>query len=292
MMRTLSTLFALRLSVILTWQTNALMNYQRLSPNACRRNNRSSCLSMRLNPTSFEGSDMTITEYPMPGLRRPNADIKDFDDNLRKTAKEMMSVMYQAKGVGLAAPQVNLGLRLFVYNPSGDPKEKKFERVVCNPTIKEYSKETDVEEEGCLSSLSDDCFGCVCRACAIMVEYENELGQKTMRRLKGWEARVFQHEYDHIQGILHFDRFSPSDKEKNQSMLDKLVQDYDRSDAILEPDPLIFKTIEPPPLMAGRMPPMTPEVETPAKKSKTKGKITGFGSGGFGGGGKKSKKKK
>lgn len=60
---------------------------------------------MRLNPTSCEGSDMTIAEYHMPALRRPNAAINTFDEDLRNTAKEMISIMSQAKGVGLAAPQ-------------------------------------------------------------------------------------------------------------------------------------------------------------------------------------------
>lgn len=165
-------------------------------------------------------------------------------------------------------------------DPENDPENKNVERVVCNPTIKEYSEEIDVEEEG------------VCRAGAIMVEYQNELGQKTIRRPKGFEAREFQHEFDHIRGILHFDRFSPSDKEKNQSTLEKLIQKYDKADAVLEPDPAVIKKIQPPPLTAGRMPPMKQEetnTEKPKPNAKTKG---GFGVGGFAGSGKNSKKKK
>ena len=209
----------------------------------------------------------------------------------------MIHVMYQAKGVGLAAPQVNLGLQLFVYNPTGDPLNKNFERVVCNPKIKEYSSETDIEHEGCLSCRSEECAGCVCRACSITVEYHNELGQKIMRRLKGFEARVFQHEYDHLQGILCFDRFSPQDKEKSQPMLDTLVQNYGQQDAILDADPLLLQAIQPPPLTAGRMPTklqiQKEQDEVTKKKKEVKAKA-GFGSGGFGGGGQniKSKRKK
>ena len=202
-MRVESSLLFYIAAAMMPCQSIALMQYQRVGCKSYTKS--SSSWTMRLNPTSFEGSDMAITEYPMPVLRRSNQPIEEFDDDLRQTATEMISIMYQARGVGLAAPQVGIGKQLFVYNPTGKPEDKNFERVVCNPIIKEYSKETDVEEEGCLSSLSDGCAGCVCRACSIMVEYQNELGQKTMRRLKGFEARVFQHEYDHINGILHFD---------------------------------------------------------------------------------------
>ena len=73
---------------------------------------------------------MTITEYPNPILRKRGADVVNFDEDLRQTCKEMISIMYQAQGVGLAAPQVDLGLRLFVYNPSGDPKLKMMENIV------------------------------------------------------------------------------------------------------------------------------------------------------------------
>ena len=297
---------------VLVWHpypVTALMNYQRVGggggiiSNGGKNSASAAMWTMRLNPTSFEGSDMTIAEYPKPVLRKqPNKLIEEFDDKLRETAREMMSIMYQANGVGLAAPQVHLDKQLFVYNPTGDRRETKFERVVCNPIIKDYSKEWDIEEEGCLSSLSDDCAGCVCRACAVMVEYRNELGQKTMRRLSGFEARVFQHEYDHIQGILHFDRFSKEDREKNQAILDKLVEQYDKDDAILDPDPGSFEKIQPPPLSAGMMPPKKKEpkeskVATKKKAAAAKA-MSGFGGGsggaggGFGGGGSKKPKGK
>ena len=159
---------------------------------ALRKRSTTTTTTMRLNPASFEGSAMTITEYPHPVLRRRGADVVDFDDDLRQTCKEMMGIMYQATGVGLAAPQVGLGLRLFVYNPTGDPKLKMFEQCVCNPTILEYSSDTDVEDEGCLSSRSDCCDGAVCRAKWLWVEYKDERGRPTKRRLSGFEARVFQ----------------------------------------------------------------------------------------------------
>ena len=297
---------------------SALMQYQRLDIKSSMSGSvgSSSSFTMRLNPTKFDGSDMTIVEYPRPILRLPNAPITKFfkdDPDFKQICTEMISIMYQASGVGLAAPQIGLNLMLFVYNPTGDPKEKSFERIVCNPIIKEYSKETDIEEEGCLSSRSDDCPGLVERSKYIMVEYQNEVGQKIIRRLKGFEARVFQHEYDHLQGILHFDRFHPNDKERNIKILQTLINAYnasgdgDEGPPLLDPDPKIFQTIQPPPLTAGRMPPI-PTKKTDdddddegGKKTKVKKEKTGFGGGGattttsgFGGsgGGKNTGKKK
>jgi len=115
----------------------------------------------------------------------------------QQLCKEMLAIMYQASGVGLAALQVGLSTRLFVYNHLGDPSYSKFERIVCNPKILEYCEEVDVEEEGCLSSRSGSCMGPVCRSVSIMVEYSTKEGSLVRRRLNGFEAWVFQHEYDH-----------------------------------------------------------------------------------------------
>jgi len=241
-------------------------------------------MTMRLNPESFEGSDMTITEYPNPVLRTRGADITEFDDKLRQTCTEMFSIMYQAIGVGLAAPQVDLSLRMFVYNPSGDAKLKMLEKVVCNPTILEYSTATDVEDEGCLSSRSDCCDGKVCRAKELMVEYQDERGKTVKRRIRGFEARVFQHEYDHIEGVLHLDRFSDDDRTRIQPELDIMVAQYKGDDGILEITPEVRKALKPP-VRSGRMPPMEegPAVE-PASEKSAAPKM------GFGGGNKMAKR--
>ena len=224
---------------------------------------------------------MTITEYPDPILRKRGADVVNFDENLRQTCKEMISIMYQAQGVGLAAPQVDLGLRLFVYNPSGDPKLKMMENIVCNPIVLEYSEEIDVEDEGCLSSRSECCDGAVCRAKTLWVEYQDERGRKVKRKLRGFEARVFQHEYDHIRGILHLDRFCEEDRRRIQPELDIMVAEYDRDDGILDITPEIKDTLKPPPLISGRMPPISePDAASAveSKESKTSIKM-GFGGG-------------
>jgi peptide deformylase len=309
---TLILLFRLPLSV------QALLQYQRVllvpagkrwrttscNPPATSGNGATSSLFMRLNPTSFEGTRFTITEFPRPALRFvPNNPVENFDATLLVRAQEMILVMYQAKGVGLAAPQVGLNEMLFVYNPSGDPNSKSMERIVCNPTITEYSKETEIQEEACLSLRSDYCPGSVSRASWIQVQYQNELGQLIRRRLKGFEARVFQHEYDHLQGILCWDRFPPEDRKAVQANINKLLTLYPEKDARMDADPQQLQAMQPPPLLsAKKMPPLEKMEESgePIDDDKTtpvvaKARKTGFGDpSGFGAGAssKKAKPKK
>lgn len=247
---------------------------------------------------------MTITDYPMPVLRRRGVDVVDFDEDLRRICAEMISIMYQADGVGLAAPQVNLSSRLFVYNHLGDSDKPAAERIVINPDIVEYSRETTIEEEACLSSRSGRCGGYVCRSEAVAVRYQDEEDRQVRRRLRGFEARVFQHEYDHVEGVLHLDRFCQEDREKIQPELDDMLRAYRVTAAeagVLDVKREVRAGLRPPPLGPGRMPPLgwgaddagaggevrriglAPGAEEPVPK-------TGFG--GFGGGGGKKKKGK
>jgi len=233
---------------------------------------------------------MIITEYPHPILRRLSDEIKEFDDKLRQLTNEMNTIMYAADGVGLAAPQIGLSIRLFVYNPTGDPNRLDSERIVVNPKILEYSSQVDIGEEGCLSSRSGCCAGLVCRSKEIMVEYQNETGSKIRKKLKDFEARVFQHEYDHVEGILHFDRLCPEDRMNIQPQLDELIKDHDSKQngvAVLVPDKERYTNLKPVPLpRRGWMPPIAEataiSIKAAAKNKKKSGKA---GGGGFGGGG-------
>ena len=278
-------------------ESECLLQYQRLkAPRVTNNQKHGQLLQMRLNPTSFKGTDYIIAEFPQPSLRRvPNAPIAAFDVKFEAKTQEMLSIMYEAKGVGLAAPQVGLNEDFFVYNPSDS---KNMERVVCNPTITKYAEEIVVDNEGCLSLRSDDCAGQVARSKWIETEYQNELGQKVRRRLKDFEARVFQHEYDHLRGILCYDRFPPEDREAVQESINRLLGLYDSDDALIEPSADEFGAMQPRPLSSRWMPPLESEAEkdddgdeisfaTPKKEvTKPSG---GFGAGG---GGKKSPGKK
>ena len=260
-------------------------SYQRLSNVVSNKHS----FVMRLNPTSFQGTDFVITEYPRPALRHvTNKSITEFDDTFQAKTQEMLMIMYESKGVGLAAPQIGLSENVFVYNPSDS---KNMERVVCNPKITKYSEEVIVEQEGCLSLRSDECAGQVARSKWIETEYQNELGQKVIRRLKDFEARVFQHEFDHLKGILCLDRFPPEDREAAQENINKLLGLYTDSDAAAVPDEEEFNSMMPRPLSARYMPPLEEEEEE--EQEQPVGKSGGFGGGGFGaGGGKKATKKK
>jgi peptide deformylase len=205
------------------------------------------------NPESFEGTDLRITEYPNPVLRAPNVEVREFGEELATLCEHMFTVMYAANGVGIAAPQVGKNLRLFVYNP--DPQapgmlRKMGERVVVNPRVVEYCEATDEQIEGCLSSRSECCVGHVRRVKELSVEYTDVRGRLQKKKLKGFEARVFQHEFDHINGILHIDRQPAADRAKIQPFLDVLVEQHGPGGE-LEPDLQVLASLPPSPQGGG-----------------------------------------
>ncbi|KAL9188040.1 hypothetical protein ACHAXT_006418 [Thalassiosira profunda] len=182
-----------------------------------------------VDPGIVEGTDLRIAKYPHPALRAPNEEIPAEEltgpgSEISKIAKEMFLVMYAAKGVGLAAPQVGINKRLMVYNESGDPKKWMQETVMVNPKIVEFSEAKDWEEEGCLSF--PDMSGDVERSKWIKVEAQNLKGKKMKKKFKGWEARIFQHEYDHLDGTVYIDRLTEDGRKAVQPRLDELIEDF------------------------------------------------------------------
>ena len=105
------------------------------------------------------------------------------------------------------------------------------ETVLVNPRIVEYSNAEDKEIEGCLSF--PDMQGEVVRSKWIKVEAITPKGRKIKKKFKGWEARIFQHEYDHLQGTVYTDRLSEETKEEVKKRMDELVNEYDGDDAAL-----------------------------------------------------------
>lgn len=181
-----------------------------------------------VDPGAVDGTDLRIVKYPHPALRAENAEItpeelKESDD-VKKLAKEMLKVMYAAEGVGLAAPQVGVNKRLMVYNPSGDSKKWLEETILVNPQIVEYSEAKDTSTEGCLSF--PDMNGDVTRSKWIKVQAINLKGKKMKKKFTGWEARIFQHEYDHLDGTVYIDRLNEDDKSTVQPRLDELVEEF------------------------------------------------------------------
>ena len=132
--------------------------------------------------------------------------------------------MYATSGVGLAAPQVGLNIRLLVYNPSGKQEHAEEEVVLCNPKIVFKSKDTESGEEGCLSFPEVN--GQVIRPLHVKIEAQNLQGDAFELELEDWEARIFQHELDHLEGILFIDRMTPASKSQAKPALEDLVYDY------------------------------------------------------------------
>ena len=180
-----------------------------------------------VDPGVVPGTDLRVAKYPSPFLRRTNAEITqaELDDgSIGKIAKEMFLVMYAAEGVGLAAPQVGINKRLMVYNQSGD-KTKWLEQVIMvNPKITEFSESKDIDNEGCLSFPVMN--GLVERSKWVKVEAMNLRGKKIKKKYTGWEARIFQHEYDHLDGVVYIDHLTDEGRAEVQPTLDELVLDF------------------------------------------------------------------
>lgn len=121
--------------------------------------------------------------------------------------EQMFDLMYASRGIGLAANQVALPYRLFVINPTGDREEKDQEMVFINPQITRRNG-SEEDEEGCLSL--PEIYGPVTRATRIVVDAFDLAGQQFEVDLEDLDARVVQHEYDHIEGVMFTDRVAPA----------------------------------------------------------------------------------
>ena len=152
---------------------------------------------------NFGGMKMEVRIIGDPVLRKKAQAVNNFDDELEKFVEEMFSTMYLYEGVGLAAPQVGVSLRLFVMDSREENNKGK--KVVINPEILEYLGEEVSEEEGCLSI--PEIFEDVYRPEGVKVRYQDINGNVIEEELHGYQARIFQHEYDHLEGILLLIRF-------------------------------------------------------------------------------------
>jgi peptide deformylase len=153
-----------------------------------------------------------IVTLPEPVLRRKARTVTTFDKNLQTLIDDMIETMREAPGVGLAAPQVNISQRLIVVEYAGEeeeeaegqPEKPKKLFVLINPEIVKSSAETLMGVEGCLSI--PNLVGEVERHAVIQVKGLNRHGKPTKVKAEGWLARIFQHEIDHLNGILFPDR--------------------------------------------------------------------------------------
>ena len=151
----------------------------------------------------------SIVAYGDPVLKKRAAEIDKSYPGLDELISNMYETMYDSNGVGLAAPQIGLSIRLFVVDgsPFEDDDVKKFKQVFINPVISKESGALWKFNEGCLSipGIRED----IQRKPEVHIEYYDENWNAHKKTYKGLSARIIQHEYDHIDGMLFTDRISP-----------------------------------------------------------------------------------
>ncbi|MCC6418076.1 MAG: peptide deformylase [Gemmataceae bacterium] len=146
---------------------------------------------------------MKIVHYPHPALRHPGKPVATVDKKLRLQVGAMMDLMYDARGLALAAPQVALPYQLLVMNITGDADQKDQEEIFLNPVIVERKGVLD-DEEGCLSFPG--LYQKIRRAKSVKVQAYNLKGDLIERIVHDLEARAWQHEIDHLNGVLFIDK--------------------------------------------------------------------------------------
>lgn len=146
---------------------------------------------------------MKIVHYPHPALRHKSKPVRSIYKELKIQIGEMKELMYEAKGLGLAAPQVALPFQLLVMNISGDPNKPELEEVFINPIIVERKGIVD-DEEGCLSFPG--LYQHIKRAKTVKIQAYDLKGQLVEKVVHDLEARAWQHEIDHLNGVLFIDK--------------------------------------------------------------------------------------
>jgi len=174
-----------------------------------------------------------IVAYGDPVLKKPAEEIEENYPNLKELIADMFETMYEANGVGLAAPQIGLSIRLFIVDGTPfcedeelEDDERKvletFKKVFINPIIVDENGTKWAFEEGCLSipGIRED----VSRHENLTIEYYDENWNLIEENYNGIPARIIQHEYDHIEGILFTDKLSPLKKRLLKKRLSNITK--------------------------------------------------------------------
>lgn len=184
---------------------------------------------------SVDPTRLSIVHHPDPVLRRKTDPVGSVDEETLAVAQKMIELMIDAPGIGLAAPQVGLPWRMFVCHvpPSEDdeidpepvdetapPQTTDRPMVAINPVLSEPSRDLIPYEEGCLSL--PNITGEVRRPEEITMTASDEHGQEYTRRASGLLARCWQHEFDHLEGVLILDRMTPGSRLKNRRAVKEL----------------------------------------------------------------------
>ncbi|OFY66862.1 MAG: peptide deformylase [Bacteroidetes bacterium RBG_13_42_15] len=164
-----------------------------------------------------------IILYGAPVLRKHSAEVNE-EDNIQEIGDSLFATLKKAEGIGLAAPQINLLKRAFVIDISPltgqDITLEKFEGIFINPVIIDRDSENKIYREGCLSL--PDIFEEVIRPEKILVRFQDILFKTHEEELDGIKARIFQHEFDHLDGVLFIDKISLLKRKILNSRLNKI----------------------------------------------------------------------
>ena len=157
---------------------------------------------------SVDPAMLGIVLYPDPVLRRRAEPVETVDDTVRAVAEKMIALMFEADGVGLAAPQVGLSWRMFVARAIDDDDDEP--DVFINPKLELHRSDPIIREEGCLSlpNITAD----IRRPELVTITALGLDGRPFTLETEGFAARVWQHEFDHLEGVLITDRMSPIDR--------------------------------------------------------------------------------
>jgi peptide deformylase len=169
---------------------------------------------------------LKIISYPDPRLRKVSVEVQKFDESLSALARRMFELMREARGVGLAAPQVGKNIRLFITNHSGKPED---DRVYVNPVVSEAEGE-ETAQEGCLSlpNINVD----VGRPVTAKMNAKDLAGNPIDQAESGYITRIWQHELDHLNGVLIIDRMGPTAKMENRKVLKELEDKYEADNPV------------------------------------------------------------
>jgi len=151
-----------------------------------------------------------IRQYPDPALRLPANEVEDVGDAVTELVERMTRLMQEARGVGLAAPQVGVLRRVLVYQTSDEDPVV----ALVNPRVTSSSDEEETADEGCLSLGAASVVVPVPRPVSLTVEAVTPEGEPLTVDAEGLEARVIQHELDHLDGVLTIDRTTPDDRRR------------------------------------------------------------------------------
>ncbi|MGH7176266.1 MAG: peptide deformylase [Tepidisphaeraceae bacterium] len=165
-------------------------------------------------------NSLEILCYPDPRLRQVAKPVDRFDDDLAALAARMIELMHRYRGVGLAAPQVGVGKRIFVMNPTGQPGD---DRIYVNPQLVDLSGEQEAEE-GCLSL--PDIHVMIVRSRSARMVASNLTGEPFDQAETEYVARVWQHEFDHLNGILLTDRMGDVARMTHRRALRELEEKF------------------------------------------------------------------